>query len=304
MACLVLVVLLTSCGRVGPPQPPFIRIPEAVEDLAVSQAGYELILTWTNPPRYVDGSAATNLSRIQIRSNGASLATVNVEAAGKPQSFKMPAEPASGERTFSVVVETSQGKLSETSNIAAIMPVDVPGRISGLNVWADQRRIFLEWNRPADRPELANAYIVTRSDTPDDTLTVTETRYEDIRYQEGKAFTYHVTPARRVGDSLIPGVGTAEFTVTTEDKKAPAAPAGLEFTQSVLTWEPNAESDLAGYRVFRSDRPDGGFQEVSAQLIKSNIFTDPSYRPGLYYAVAAQDDSGNLGGRSMPLRAP
>src|SRR5262245_13994286 len=68
---LIFICLLTAgCGRVGDPLPPFIRIPESVADLAVYQSGHNLVLTWTNPQRYVDGSAATDLSAVVIISNG------------------------------------------------------------------------------------------------------------------------------------------------------------------------------------------------------------------------------------------
>src|SRR5438128_606846 len=119
-----LFLLFAGCGKVGDPLPPFIRIPEAVKDLAVTQNGYNLVLTWTNPPRNIDGSAATNLANARIRSNDASMATVMVSEAGKPQAYVIPIGlEASGRRTFTLVVDTSQGKVSNISNTASITPV-------------------------------------------------------------------------------------------------------------------------------------------------------------------------------------
>ena len=70
-----------------------------------------------------------------------------------------------------------------------------------------------------------------------------------------------------------------------------------------LTWAANEETDLAGYRVFRSDRPDSGFMTVE-RLITTNAFFDPSSRSGVSYAVSAVDEFGNESERSAPLRAP
>ena len=309
-ALLVLVsCLLPACGKVGDPLPPFIRIPEAVKDLAVTQNGYDLVLSWTNPPRYIDGSAATNLSVVHIRKNGETLATVKIEAAGQPQSYPTPVGAVlPGQSTFSLVVETTQGKFSQVSNTASVTPVEVPGRITGLSARPDQRRIFLSWEKPQDHPELADLYVVTRTDIPAEVETVNDTRYEDVRYRAGRALTYRVTAVRRVAGNVVMGVGPESTTVTAEDKTPPAVPLGLEVKASeagaYVTWEPNSESDLAGYRVFRSEWPDSGFKPVTDRLTSGVGFFDSSYTPGLYYALSAVDESGNESAMSSAFRGP
>jgi len=306
---LVLGLLFSGCGRVGDPLPPFIRIPEAVKDLSVAQNGYDLVLTWTNPPRYLDGSAATNLSRVQIRNNDAPIATVNVAAAGKPQSYAIPVGPViAGQRRFALIVETTQGKQSELSNTASINPVEVPGRVTGLNAIPDQRRIFLKWDKPKDGPTLAEAYRVVRTDIPAEAETVTETHYEDIRYQAAKMVTYQVTALRRVEGTVVMGVGPESVTVAAEDKTPPMIPFGIEIQSSdmgaFVTWQPNDETDLAGYRVFRSEHAEAGFKPITDRIVTTNGFFDVAYKPGVYYAVSAVDEFGNESRMSTPFRAP
>jgi hypothetical protein len=307
--CLCLgVLLLAACGKVGDPHPPFIRIPEAVKDLAATQSGHNIILTWTNPRRYVDGSAATNLAKVQIRANDEMLATVEASAAGQAQSYGMPIVSAvSSERRFTILVETTQGKRSEISNTAVITPTDVPGQIGNPVAIADQRRIFLRWDKPQEHPELADAYVVVRTDIPADAETVSGNAYEDMRYQVAKTFTYQVTALRRLGGTTIMGVGPVTVSVNTEDKKPPAIPTGLEITATdtgaYLTWDANSETDLASYRVFRSERVDAEFK-VIADKLAPNLFFDPMYRPDFYYAVSAVDEFGNESKMSAPYRAP
>jgi hypothetical protein len=307
-ASLILCLFLSGCGKVGDPQPPFIRIPEAVKDLAVTQSGYNLILTWTNPTHYVDGSAATNLARVQIRNNGAPLTAVNAGKAGEAQSYSTLAQITGTSRTFSVIVETSQGKVSNTSNVASITPVEVPGRVSQAAGYADQRKLILRWNKPQDHPELADVYIVTRTDIPAESATVTDTSYEDSRYDLARSFTYQVTSARRVAGNLVMGVGPESFIVSSADKTPPAPPAGFDIRQSdtgaFLVWEPNSETDLAGYWVYRSEHADNGFRRINEKLITGNGLYDPSYRSGLYYAVSAVDESGNESRMTPPFQGP
>jgi hypothetical protein len=293
---------------VGDVQPPFIRIPEAVKDLAATQSGHNIVLTWTNPRRYVDGSAATNLAHVQIRANDEMLATVDASAAGQAQSYGIPiASAPSSQRKFTIVVETTQGKRSEMSNSAVITPADVPGQITSLGATADQRRIFLRWEKPQEHPELADAYVVVRTDIPAEAETVSGNVYQDMRYQAGKTFTYQVTALRRLGGTTIMGVGPVSIVVSAEDKTPPAIPGGLELTATdtggYLTWDANSETDLAAYRVFRSERADAGFRVIAEKLL-TNLFFDPMYRPDFYYAVSAVDEFGNESKMSPPYRAP
>src|SRR6266704_2824623 len=123
--CSVSLLFLAGCGKVGDPLPPFIRIPNAVKDLGATQNGHNIVLTWTNPPRNIDGSAATNLAHVQIRMNDSPVTTVNINAAGRAQSYVIPlVQAAGGPRTFTVLVDTTQGKVSRISNAVSIIPVE------------------------------------------------------------------------------------------------------------------------------------------------------------------------------------
>jgi hypothetical protein len=201
-----------------------------------------------------------------------------------------------------MIVDTDRGRVSNASNTASITPVEVPGSVFDVAALADQRMVTLTWSKPRQRTELADAYVVTRTDLPAESQTVSETKYEDLRYQPGKTVTYQVTPVRRVGDRTVTGIGPVSTTVTMTDTTPPRPPTGLEILESdrgaFLTWDPNSETDLAGYHVFRSDRPDEGFKPLSTGLITKNSFLDPDYKPGLYYTISAEDESGNVSPRS------
>jgi hypothetical protein len=70
------------------------------------------------------------------------------------------------------------------------------------------------------------------------------------------------------------------------DLVAVPAPAGI-----LLTWREVEAPDLAGYRVYRSDRPTGAFELLSE--VTGGSYTDESASPdrAYYYAVTSIDDA-------------
>jgi hypothetical protein len=305
--------VVSSCAKVADVQPPFVRIPEAVKDLNASQSGYNIVLNWTNPSRNIDLSEATNLAHVQILSGKEHFATVNASEAGKPQSYSFPVtipvtQGSDIVRTFSVIVDTTRGKVSKVSNMVEITPVVVPGKISNLLATVDQRRIILTWDKPQDHPELADAYIVTRTDRPAEPGSVSDLHFEDTRYQRGMTVTYQVTAIRRIGDRVVIGSGAESKAVLIVDKTPPQTPSGFGILESdntaFLTWEPNPETDLIGYHVFRAERMDGPFKLVSPGVIKNSQFIDAEYKSGMYYALSAIDEDENESPRSPAFRGP
>jgi hypothetical protein len=92
------------------------------------------------------------------------------------------------------------------------------------------------------------------------------------------------------------------------DTAPPAAPSNVQGDRQSsnvhLTWNANAEPDLAGYSVYRSTSPSSGYTRVSGSLLSSPQFTDtnvPSGASAVYYQVTASDLSGNESARSAAV---
>ncbi len=67
-ACLLvaLFTLAGSCGRKGPPLPPIVRLPGAINDLTARRLGPQVVLRFTVPAANSDNSRPADLDRVEI----------------------------------------------------------------------------------------------------------------------------------------------------------------------------------------------------------------------------------------------
>jgi fibronectin type 3 domain-containing protein len=70
-----------------------------------------------------------------------------------------------------------------------------------------------------------------------------------------------------------------------------------------LSWSISLESDLAGYRVYRSAEGSARGQLLNADLLPTPAIRDTSVEPGrrYWYTVTAVDHAGNESAPSAPV---
>jgi hypothetical protein len=150
----------------------------------------------------------------------------------------------------------------------------------------------------------------------------------DKGIQFGQTYEYRAQRVRRVtlgGKTLeLDGPISAPVRVEAADIFPPAAPTGLAAVASVaasvgangaetaidLSWQPNTESDLAGYAVYRRESAAAGgsanpWQRISgATPLAGPGFHDATVQAGhtYVYAVTAIDQGGHEGERSQPAQ--
>jgi hypothetical protein len=95
-----------------------------------------------------------------------------------------------------------------------------------------------------------------------------------------------------------------------EDTIPPAIPVALAGTvdstgKVLLNWDANKEKDLQGYRVFRSNRPDGGFVQLTVSPQPDTLFEDSvqmhTLHHNIYYKITASDKRYNQSAFSAVL---
>ena len=132
-----------------------------------------------------------------------------------------------------------------------------------------------------------------------------ENSYRDSTFDFGKTYAYIVRIAVLVDGNALESSDSAPAIVTPRDTFPPAPPQSVVAAVlpgatpgSVLvdlSWSINLETDLAGYRVYRSEQQDTRGALITPELLLAPAYRDTSVEPGrrYWYSVTAVDRAGN-----------
>lgn len=215
--------------------------------------------------------------------------------------------------TYGVVTEGEEAR-SALSNLASIVPLDVPVAPAGLTADAKPQGVVLTWKAPSatitgDPKPHVTGYSIYRvvSGSPDEmgtavnTSPAATTTYTDV--PPYGAYTYRVTALSSTGPPNIESDPSNAASATFKDLLPPPAPAtvtALVETKAVrLVWDAVEAPDLAGYLIYRNEGP--GRIKLTPGPAQITYFRDISADPGItyYYSVTAVDKNGN---ESAPTR--
>ncbi len=203
------------------------------------------------------------------------------------------------------------GSFSKRVSVPLQLSPTPPPRIS---ITYDEKKIVISW-KPENVDTAADDVLPSRSFGPlfpdvtynlYDGMTgqrlndkpIRENGYEDTRMTWGTNRCYLVRAVEMVAALPIESEPTGPTCEMLIDTFPPAAPKGLNAVATEgainLIWEPNGESDLAGYYVLRAAGSEP-LQQITSQPITEASFFD-NVRPGVRftYAVEAVDKAGNV----------
>jgi hypothetical protein len=208
---------------------------------------------------------------------------------------------------YGVTATRDRKRVSEMSPLVSILPAVPPGAPRGLVAHVLESRVCLEWQPPAvmldgSTPVVVGAYAVYRKGEADewyeDPIGVAdkETSYTDETARPDRRYLYTVRAALKKELPPVLGPPADEAFADTRDVFPPAAPTGLlvlaEAEGTRLAWTPVLARDLAAYRVYRRETPNGAWTRI-ADGLKDPGYFDPSPPKGALYGVTAVDQRGN-----------
>jgi hypothetical protein len=142
-----------------------------------------------------------------------------------------------------------------------------------------------------------------------------ENSYRDTTFDFGQTYAYIVRGVVLVEGNALESSDSAPTIVAPRDTFPPAPPQNVvaavlsgATSGSVLvdlSWSINLETDLAGYRVYRSEQQDTRGALITPDLLLAPAYRDTSVEPGrrYWYSVTAVDRAGNESEASSAVAA-
>jgi hypothetical protein len=140
-----------------------------------------------------------------------------------------------------------------------------------------------------------------------------ESAYRDTLFDFGRTYAYIVRSVVLVEGNPLESADSNSTIVTPRDTFPPTVPQNLVVAAlsgaspgsvvADLSWSINLETDLAGYRVYRSEEQDTRGALVTPDLLLAPAYRDTSVEPGhrYWYSVTAVDRAGNESDRSAAV---
>jgi len=318
--------LLLGCGRQGPPVPPRVVTPGAVQSLRADVEEESIVVSWVRPAANSDGSPLTDLREFSLYRT---VQTPADRAAGRQPPFSpltvvlaeaptnaaaimdryayqdfgaADAFPVGSRVSYRIEAVNRRTRVGPAATVAVDLG-PAPAPPTGVSARPGDGIVDLSWSAPASGPP-ARGYNVYRGTQPGvygaaplNSSPLLEQRFQDSTVSNGTTYYYAV---RAVGGDQPPfreGKSSAEVAVTPEDLTAPAPPSGLSAIPSeggvALAWSPNTEADLQGYLVYRREPEGVTPTRLTPSPILTTTLTDRTARPGAtyLYSVTAVDRS-------------
>jgi hypothetical protein len=243
-----------------------------------------------------------------------------------------------GALVYRVRTRASKKRASPDSNSVTVRVFPVPERIASVQAKVTETAIELSWAAPTrtsggDPPTTLPEYHIYRgaldprapnaatTDIPRDKWIPPlallgrsdTTRFRDTQFDFGKTYVYIVRGAAEGAGNLLESDDSDPTVVTAADTFPPSVPQSLVAAliaggapgspEVDLSWSINIEADLAGYRVYRSQRQDAKGELLTPDPLLSPAYRDTSVQPGhhYWYSVTAVDRTGNESATSAPV---
>lgn len=221
--------------------------------------------------------------------------------------------------SFGMKVKDDRGRFTDFSELHSIVPQVVALPPVNLSAVVHKDNIELNWDSPSknidqSQPPILFGYNVYRSSDGGEavrknSLLLSENRYEDTSFAFGNLYNYFIRTSSTETSPYLEGQDSESLEILAKDTFPPEPPVGLVAIAGksfiALSWDPNLEKDLAGYKILRKYEGADKFVGLTPEGVHENSYSDPDVEEGkMYeYAVVAIDRYGNISNQSNSVIA-
>ena len=217
------------------------------------------------------------------------------EAGALPAVAQVPAPPPDYPVRVYVIRGISKanrpGPPAERVTIPLVAVPSPPGAVA---VKPTERHYELDWVGPvaeAGQPAIAfNVYLHGQEDAPLNPSPVTVAKFQHEPIKPGEEICFVVSSVQVVRNVPLESEPSLPACSTWTDVYAPAAPRGLRAVAGddgiSLSWDANAEPDVAGYLVLRAEAPGDTLQPLGREPIRQTNYRDTAVQSGVRYVYA------------------
>ena len=285
------VALLAGCAYVRPAKPPTLGIPLKIMALSAVERGSDLVVDFLPPTGTTDSAVLKTVTQFDLRAGPegpnweATARRIEVPAAvSGPVHVQTPAAPWVGQsielRVRAAGKHGRLGNWSDAVRFNVIPPLAKPA----LKVEEVPHAVRLSW--PASSGADFRVYRLVPPETePTLVATVKTPEYIDNQIQYGKAYVYSIQAAVVSGNSEAQSETSDRISIAPEGRFPPPVPDGLAAIAGVssieLSWNPDNDTDLGGYYVYRSING-GPFARIG-DLLTTPAYSDRAIETGKHY---------------------
>lgn len=219
--------------------------------------------------------------------------------------------------SFGLKVKDDRGRFSDFSHLLSVIPQVVALPPEKVSASIHEDKIEINWTPPrkninGSEPPVLSGYNIYRSSGKEEATRLNpqplnENRYEDTNFIFGDLYTYFIRSSSSESPPFLESRDSQSVDILAKDSFPPEVPVGLVAIAGeraiVLSWDPNREKDLAGYKVLRRQEGNEEFVELTPEGVQENSYSDALVDRNMKYeyAIVAFDGFGNKSKKSKSV---